>query len=69
MEKVDSDLKQTIVQIDAVEESLQNLINPGQSDIPKALDAYSKNVGKMDSLGENLWQQTSAIGIVRSEMA
>lgn len=58
MESVDGDLKQVVAQIDAVENSLQNLIRPGQSDTKEAFEEYSENVSEMKTLGEKLVKHT-----------
>lgn len=58
MADVDSDLKQVVAQIDAVENSLQNLIQPGQSDTKEAFDEYSENVSEMKTLGDKLVKHT-----------
>lgn len=59
MESVDSDLKQVVTQIDAVENSLQNLIRPEQADMKASFAEYSKNVEEMKTLGEKLVKHTN----------
>lgn len=58
MESVDRDLKQVVAQIDAVENSLQKLIRPGQPDMKVAFEEYSGNVDEMKTLGEKLVNHT-----------
>lgn len=58
MESVDSDLQQVVGQIDAVENSLQHLIRPDQSDTKAAFEEYSAEVSEMKTLGTRLVKHT-----------
>ncbi|WP_243373315.1 hypothetical protein [Geotalea sp. SG265] len=51
---VESDLKQTLAQVDATQASLDNLIKPGQADVKSKLDTYSADVKKMDKMAKEL---------------
>ncbi|NBC65656.1 MAG: hypothetical protein GVY07_08410 [Bacteroidetes bacterium] len=50
LETVDSDIKLTVVQLEAIGSSLDELTRPGQSDVKKAFDVFSKNVKKSGDL-------------------
>lgn len=50
LETVDNDIKLIVVQIDAIGSSLDELTRPGQSEVKKAFELYSKNVSKIESM-------------------
>jgi hypothetical protein len=50
MQTVDNDIKLIIVQLDAINASLDELTKPGQADVKRAFDVYSKNVSNMEKL-------------------
>ncbi len=58
MEVVDADLRQAVVQIDATNAALENLIKPGLSDTKTAFKEYSDNVAKMERAGDKLIKHT-----------
>lgn len=47
MEKMDSDIKLVVVQLDATNASLDELMKTGQSDVKKAFDLFTANTEKM----------------------
>lgn len=51
MQTVDSDIKEALLQVDATNASLEELIRPGQLDAAKAIDNYSGHVAKMENKG------------------
>jgi Skp family chaperone for outer membrane proteins len=59
MQTVESDYRQVSLQVDATNASLQELINPEQVDLKKALDNYKTNVAKMQKLGKQLDKHTT----------
>ena len=63
MEVVDSEIRQAVVQIDATGISLEKLIKPGLSDTKGAFETYSKNVVKMEHLGEKLIKHTDEMSV------
>lgn len=50
MQKVDNDIKKTIVQLDAIGASLDELTKPGQADVKRAFELYSENVSKIENM-------------------
>lgn len=50
MQTVDNDIKKTIVQLDAIGASLDELTKPGQADVKRAFELYSKNVSKIQDM-------------------
>jgi len=54
MQTVEGDYKQASLQIDATRGSLENLIEPVQTDVKKAYNGYAENVNKMENLGKQL---------------
>ena len=50
MEKMDSDIKLVVVQLDATNASLDELMKIGQSDVKKAFDLYTANTKKMEKM-------------------
>lgn len=50
MEKVDNDIKEIVVQLDATGNSLNELTKIGQSDAKQALELYSKNVSMIEEM-------------------
>jgi len=67
MRTVDGDIKQALLQVDATNASLEDLIKPGQPDVKKALDAYSAQVVKMESQGRLLVKHTDEMSARRLE--
>jgi len=54
MNDVENDINAAILQVDATNASLQELVRPGQSSVTKAFDKYSDNVDKMDKQGKRM---------------
>ncbi|MDZ7719922.1 MAG: hypothetical protein U5K72_13990 [Balneolaceae bacterium] len=50
MKTVDNNIKKTIVQLDAIGASLDELTKPGQADVKRAFELYSKNVSKIKDM-------------------
>lgn len=50
MQTVDNNIKKTIVQLDAIGASLDELTKPGQADVKRAFELYSKNVSKIKEM-------------------
>ncbi|TVR14545.1 MAG: hypothetical protein EA391_12595 [Balneolaceae bacterium] len=50
MRTVDNDIKLIVVQLDAINASLDELTKPGQADVRRAFDVYSKNVSKIEKM-------------------
>ncbi len=50
---VDNDIKLVIVQLDAIGSSLDELTKPGQADVKRAFDVFSKNVSKVEKMEKN----------------
>lgn len=63
MEVVESEIRQAVVQIDATGGSLEKLITPGLSDTKGTFETYSKNVVKMERLGEKLIKHTDEMSV------
>lgn len=53
METVDNDISSIIVQLDAIEASLDELTKPGQADLKKAFDLFSDNASKIKEMEED----------------
>lgn len=58
MQALENDYRQANLQIDATNASLHSLVLPAQKDTRKAYDAYTKEVKKMEALGNRLNQHT-----------
>ncbi len=58
MTEMDGNIKLLLVQIDATEASLRELVKPDNSDVEKAFHLYSANVSKMDQLERNFTRHT-----------
>ncbi|WP_027715488.1 hypothetical protein [Desulfuromonas sp. TF] len=54
MRVVEEDYQKALVQIDETNASLEELVRAQQDDTKKAFDVYTKNVRKMEKLGEQL---------------
>lgn len=54
MQKVEADYKEASDQIDATRASLEELVKPSQTDTKSAFAVYSKNVTKMEDVGDRL---------------
>ncbi len=50
MRTVDNDIKVIVVQLDAINASLDELTKPGQADVKRAFDVYSENVSKIEKM-------------------
>ncbi len=50
METVDNDIKRIIVQIDAINNSLDELTKPGQADLKRAFDLFSDNADRIKNM-------------------
>ena len=50
MQTVDNDIKQIVVQLDAIGASLDELTRPGQADAKQAFDVFSENVSKIEKM-------------------
>ena len=50
MQSVDNDIKQIVVQLDAIGASLDELTKPGQADMKKAFDLFSDNASKIKKM-------------------
>lgn len=55
---VDSEIRKMIVQIDVTAASLDSLVSPGQPDLKKSFDTYSKNLKNLDSEGKKVIKRT-----------
>lgn len=55
---VDREIRKLIVQIDVTAASLDSLVSPGQPDLKKAFDTYSKNLTHLDSEGKKFIKRT-----------
>lgn len=59
METVDNDIKLIVVQLDAINSSLDELTKPGQADMKMAFDLYSENACKIASMEKNFAKHAS----------
>jgi hypothetical protein len=55
---VDNEIRKMVVQIDATAASLDSLVSPGQTDLKKSFDAYTKNLKHLDSEGKKVIKRT-----------
>lgn len=53
MKNVDNDIKDIVVQIEAIGSSLNELTRPGQADVRRAYDVFSNNVSKIENMEKN----------------
>lgn len=67
MQTVDSDIRQSVLQVDATGASLEDLIKSGQDNVKKALDKYTDNVSKMEKMGNKLMNHIDEMSVKRSE--
>ena len=58
MREVDREIRKMIVQIDVTAASLDTLVTPGQPDLKKSFDKYSKNLEQLDSEGKQVIKRT-----------
>lgn len=58
MRAVENDYQQALVQIDATNASLEDLVRPHQGDLKKSFEAYTKDVTRMEKLGKQLTRHT-----------
>ncbi len=63
MHTVEGDYKQASIQIDATRIALENLVNPAQTDLKKAYEAYDDNVKKMEKSGSQLEAHTDKMNV------
>lgn len=65
LQTVDNDIKTIIVQLDAIGASLDELTKPGQADVKRAFDVYSKSVSKIEKMekdfSKHAEQMTSSV--------
>lgn len=61
MVQVDGDLREAVRQVDAVDSSIDGLIQLDQGDLNTAFDQYSKHVAEMERVGEQLEQHADAL--------
>jgi len=61
MQTVDNDIKEVIVQLDAIGSSLDELTKPGQADVKKAFDLYSNNVSKIQKMENDFVKHADAM--------
>lgn len=59
VQAVETDVKQTLAQVDATQASLDSLIEPGQADVKKKFDAYADNVEKTEKMAKQLEKDQS----------
>lgn len=52
--EVDREIRKMIVQIDVTAASLDSLVTPGQPDLKKSFDKYSKNLEQLDGEGKRV---------------
>jgi hypothetical protein len=50
MQAMDNSIKRVVVQLDATGASLNELTKPGQSDVKRAFDLYSKNLSELEKM-------------------
>jgi len=67
MQTVETDIRESVLQVDATGASLEDLIKPGQVDVKLAFDKYSDNVVKMEKMGNQLMKHTDEMSVQRSE--
>jgi hypothetical protein len=60
MEQVDADLRDAVMQVDAVDASIETLLNADTSLNP-AFERYARNVEEMERVGEELEQHADAL--------
>jgi hypothetical protein len=65
MRTVDSDIKHALLQVDATNASLEELIKPEQTDVKKAFDTYSEQAVKMEHQGQLLVKHTDEMSARR----
>lgn len=53
MKNVDNDIKDIVVQIEAIGSSLNELTRPGQADVKRAYDVFSNNVSEIARMEKN----------------
>ncbi len=58
MTEMDGNIKLLLVQLDATEASLKELVKPDNSNVEKAFRLFSANVSKLDQLERNFTRQT-----------
>ncbi len=67
MQELENDYQQATLQIDATNASLASLIRPGQQDPQQAYKDYTKEVNKMETLGQRLNKHTEEMQNRRDE--
>ncbi|MBT1072401.1 hypothetical protein [Pelotalea chapellei] len=58
MKTVESDIQQAVIQVNLTDSSLEDLIRPGQLDVKKSFETYSKNVDTLENQGKRLFQHS-----------
>lgn len=61
MEQVDGDLREAVMQVDAVETSIDGLIQPENGELAEAFEQYSDQVAEMERVGEQLGEHADAM--------
>ena len=61
MEQVDTDLREAVMQVDAVDSSIDGLIEPENGNLAAAFEQYSEHVAEMERVGEQLEQHADAL--------
>jgi outer membrane murein-binding lipoprotein Lpp len=63
MKIVEQDISQAVVQLDATDASLDDLVKLGQPGIKKAYDLYDSNVGKMEEAGKRFLEHAEKMSL------
>lgn len=66
-QRVETDYRETSLQIDATNASLEKLVQASRDDIKKAYDDYAKNVKEMEKLSARLTDHTEKMQSQREE--
>lgn len=61
MQRVDNDIKEIVVQLDATGSSLNELTKPGQADVKRALELYTKNVSMIEDMEKDFEKHSSEL--------
>ena len=67
MRTVDSDIRLALLQVDATNASLEDLIKPDQTDVKKSFDRFSEQAAKMEHQGQLLVKHTDEMSARRLE--
>lgn len=60
-EQVDTDLRDAVMHVDAVEASLDGLVRPDNGELVAAFEEYSRQVAEMERIGEQLEEHADAM--------